>query len=163
MQTYSRPRPALAVLSSIVLGIACPPDATAQAAGGVPPVAAASDSSVAGGSETASPLRFEIPLVDKPCRTGTDDGTIVVCGRNEENARQRLPLHEEDPRRATNDGLPRAPNVFGIPDIGGVKVTGCFMRPCPPPVMPDINFAALPQAPEGSDADRIARGEIRAP
>jgi hypothetical protein len=28
--------------------------------------------------------------------------------------------------------------------------------------LPDINFRMLPPAPAGSDADRIAKGEIRA-
>lgn len=87
-----------------------------------------------------------------------------MCGTNPENARQRLPLPElREGAHATGDGLPRAPDVYGIRPLGGVTVNGCFLPPCPPPVMPQIDFAALPPPPAGSDADRIARGELRAP
>jgi len=98
------------------------------------------------------------------CDRAGPDGGIVVCGGREANEKERLPLRDQlESARATRDGLPRAPNVFGIGDIGGVTAKGCFLPPCPPPVMPDIDFAALPEAPADSDADKIARGEIRAP
>ncbi|MBX9884632.1 MAG: hypothetical protein K2X68_06635 [Novosphingobium sp.] len=99
----------------------------------------------------------------KTCEKAGPDGGIVVCGGREANDKERLPLRGElDSARSTNDGLPRAPNVFGIKH-GGTSITGCFLPPCPPPVMPDIDFTALPEAPPDSDADKIARGEIRAP
>jgi hypothetical protein len=100
----------------------------------------------------------------KKCEKAGPDGGIVVCGGREASDKERLPLRDElDSARATRDGLPRAPNVFGIGDIGGITAKGCFLPPCPPTVMPDIDFAALPEAPPDSDADKIARGEIRAP
>lgn len=108
--------------------------------------------------------RLLTPLRKPRCDENAADGAIVVCGNNGENARQRLPLRDQlDSARATADGLPRAPNMFGIGNLGGVSVRGCFLPPCPPAVMPDIDFAALPPAPAGSDADRIAKGEVRAP
>jgi hypothetical protein len=98
------------------------------------------------------------------CKESAGDGEIVVCGRRGANEKERLPLRDLlESARSTRDGVPHAPNVFGIGDIGGVKVRGCFLPPCPPPLMPDIDFAALPAAPAGSDADRIAKGEMRAP
>jgi hypothetical protein len=100
----------------------------------------------------------------KRCGGTGPDGGIVVCGGREASEKERLPLRDElESARATRDGLPRAPNVFGIGDIGGITAKGCFLPPCPPPAMPDIDFSALPEAPTDSDADRIARGEIRAP
>ncbi len=87
----------------------------------------------------------------------------MVCGGREASDRERLPLRDElESAHSTNDGVPRAPNVFGI-NHGGTSISGCFLPPCPPPVMPDIDFAALPEAPPDSDADKIARGEIKAP
>lgn len=103
------------------------------------------------------------PFKRERCIPSTGNG-IVVCAHNEENDRQKLPVpHEPDSSRQAGDGTPRAPNVHGIADIGGLTTKGCFLPPCPPPPMPIIDVSALPQAPEGSDADRIAKGEIRAP
>lgn len=52
------------------------------------------------------------------------------------------------------------------PDVAGggifrgkATVSGqCFIPPCPPPPALLIDVEALPEAPDGSDADRIARG-----
>ena len=57
-----------------------------------------------------------------------------------------------------NRGDPRTPDVFGIPNHGVVVARGCFIGPCPPPKALMIDIEALPEAPPGSDADRIARG-----
>ena len=51
-----------------------------------------------------------------------------------------------------------APDLFGIPNHGVVVARGCFIGPCPPPKALIIDIEALPEAPPGSDADRIARG-----
>jgi hypothetical protein len=40
----------------------------------------------------------------------------------------------------------------------GVTITGCIIPPCPPPPALIMDLEALPEAPAGSDADRIARG-----
>ncbi|BDI59672.1 hypothetical protein [Qipengyuania nanhaisediminis] len=42
----------------------------------------------------------------------------------------------------------------GAPTIGGL----CLIPPCPPEAAIMIDIEALPEAPPGSDADRIARG-----
>ncbi len=54
----------------------------------------------------------------------------------------------------------RAPDV-ATAYPGSVAATGCFIGPCPPPMPVLIDLAAIPEAPEGSDADLIARGEKR--
>ena len=44
---------------------------------------------------------------------------------------------------------------------GVVAARGCMIPPCPPPMPELIDLAAIPEAPPGSEADRIARGELR--
>lgn len=49
------------------------------------------------------------------------------------------------------------PGIFkGEPSIGGLCIPG--LQNCPPPPALIVDVTALPQAPPGSDADRIARG-----
>lgn len=49
------------------------------------------------------------------------------------------------------------PGIFtGPPTVSGL--CGFIFNPCPPPQPLLIDVAALPSAPEGSDADRIAKG-----
>ncbi len=88
---------------------------------------------------------------------GTISGEIVVCRQTGEDPANTFSSPEEARKRyaeaTANKNAPPPPNVFGIADgnfkigIGGV----------PPPALM-IDVAALPQAPAGSDADRIARG-----
>lgn len=88
------------------------------------------------------------------------DGTIVVCGGKEASERERLPLRgETDTAKSTDDGRPRAPSVSGLRDCS----RGCIgMGSAPAPVY-YFDIKALPAPPPGSDADRIAKGEIPAP
>jgi len=91
----------------------------------------------------------------------SEAGEIVVCGDN--GGDQRVaPTSETDPasleaRRALNNGVPRAPQF----DRGYCPSCKHFGR-VPPPVY-YVDVSALPQAPEGSDADKIAKGEAPAP
>ncbi|MFN3990424.1 MAG: hypothetical protein ACK4IS_09210 [Erythrobacter sp.] len=88
---------------------------------------------------------------------GTISGEIVVCRQIGEDPANTFSSPDEARKRyaeaTANKNAPPPPNVFGIGDgnfkigIGGV----------PPPALM-IDVAALPQAPAGSDADRIARG-----
>jgi hypothetical protein len=88
---------------------------------------------------------------------GQISGEIVVCRQTGEDPANTFSSPEEARKRyaeaTANKNAPPPPNVFGIADgnfkigIGGV----------PPPALM-IDVAALPQAPAGSDADRIARG-----
>lgn len=88
------------------------------------------------------------------------DGTIVVCGGKEASERERLPLRgETDTAKSTDDGRPRAPSVSGLRDCS----RGCLgLGGAPAPVY-YFDIKALPAPPPGSDADRIAKGEIPAP
>lgn len=88
------------------------------------------------------------------------DGTIVVCGGKEASDKERIPLRDEtDGAKSTDDGRPRAPNVSGLRDCS----RGCIgLGGVPAPVY-YFDIKALPAPPPGSDADRIAKGEIPAP
>lgn len=85
-------------------------------------------------------------------------GEIIVCRRDtgEEN---RLYDKESAQRRHAEKTQGQKPvDLFGIPDHGVAVARGCFIPPCPRPMPVLIDVAALPEAPPGSDADRIARG-----
>lgn len=96
------------------------------------------------------------------CRRDTDAGTIsgeiVVCAettRDDANALTgtRAETQKRYAQETMNKGRPAAPDLFGIPDNG----KGIGFGKVPPPAI-TVDFAALPAAPAGSDADRIARG-----
>ena len=100
-------------------------------------------------------------LTDKRCAPGNADATeIVVCAPRELHE-NRYPGREQlDSVQSTYDGLPRAPDLRPVYP-GPVVARGCFIPPCPPPKMIFIDVKALPEAPPGSDADLIARGEMK--
>jgi hypothetical protein len=91
--------------------------------------------------EEAAAINGEIVV----CKVRGNDGTGLTGNRA---ATQKRYAQE-----TMNKGRPPAPDMFGIPDNG--KGIG-FGKP--PPVAITVDFAALPTAPAGSDADRIARG-----
>jgi hypothetical protein len=100
------------------------------------------------------------PPQPQRCGVPASDGTIVVCGGKAASDKERLPLRDElESARSTKDGLPRAPNVSGMRDCS----RGCIGLGSAPVPMYYFDLKALPEAPPGSDADRIASGEIRAP
>ncbi|MDP3858347.1 MAG: hypothetical protein Q8Q73_11380 [Stagnimonas sp.] len=102
-------------------------------------------------------------LRDKRCVLGQADASeIVVCAPRDPD-KDRYPGREQlDSVQSTRDGIPRAPDF--VPKYPGVVVArGCFIPPCAPPPMIFIDVKALPQAPAGSDADLIAKGEIAQP
>jgi len=80
------------------------------------------------------------------CRQIADDGSNSLSG-NRKNAQKR---YAEETAFAD---VPRAPEAFGIPNHGNSIGFGSV----PPPALM-IDVTALPKAPAGSDADRIARG-----
>ncbi len=92
----------------------------------------------------------------------TTENVIVVCRRRIDQSQFRIRSDgaaEDAYAEATkfaND--PQAPELFGIANHGAVAARSCFIPPCPPPLAIIIDVEALPQAPPGSDADRIARG-----
>lgn len=109
------------------------------------------------------------PVETKACEdqadAGTISGEIIVCrqlGEKGDNyasgsrAAARKRYAEETAFKGENTSL----DVSG----GGIfrgpaTVSGtCLIPPCPPEAAILIDVEALPQAPAGSDADRIARG-----
>lgn len=104
------------------------------------------------------------PPPPKPRCAPQEGDIIVVCAEEQEQSQFRLrddARAEDDYARETQfEGDPQAPDVAG-PGIfrGKATVSGCIKGiNCPPPPAIDVDFSALPEAPPGSDADRIARG-----
>lgn len=85
------------------------------------------------------------------------DGTIVVCAK-------RLPPPRIDPSEEPTSGRPDSKMTgLGSPPIplrAGITFQICFLQKCPKKIY-YIDVSALPEAPPGSDADKIARGEMR--
>ncbi|MEO0590921.1 MAG: hypothetical protein AAFZ11_10220 [Pseudomonadota bacterium] len=89
---------------------------------------------------------------------GQISGEIIVCrrtGTSGENAlsESRAEAQKRYAEETAFQNAPRTPNVSGLPDNG----RGISVGKVPPPAL-IIDVEALPDAPEGSDADRIARG-----
>ena len=93
----------------------------------------------------------------KSCAPVTGD-EIVVCAR-EDGARYRVPSSaDSDPtsRAALRTGMPSAPQL----DRGSCKgQPNCIIGGYVPPPVYYIDLKAIPEAPEGSDADLVAKGE----
>lgn len=126
--------------------------AAAAAPAGVPPrinllvtvprdEASAADLRECRDDEEAAAINGEIVV----CRVRGNDGTGLTGTRAESQKRYA--------QETAFKGAPPPPDLFGIPDNG--KGIG-FGKP--PPVAITVDFAALPKAPAGSDADRIAQG-----
>ncbi|WP_209349206.1 hypothetical protein [Pontixanthobacter sp. CEM42] len=103
------------------------------------------------------------PPPPKPKCDPQEGDEIVVCAEEEDQSQFRVKSSSElDPtsEEAIKDGLPRAPDVGGAGIFKGpATVSGlCLVPPCPPPPALIIDVTALPEAPPGSDADRISRG-----
>ncbi|WP_128891583.1 hypothetical protein [Erythrobacter sp. HKB08] len=108
------------------------------------------------------------PEPEPECEEGEGD-EIVVCAQGPDDPEQhRLRSREEAQddyaARTMNRGNPQTPDpcgpncgIFSGPaTVGGL--CGIGLNPCPPPPAYFIDFSTLPEAPPGSDADRIARG-----
>lgn len=89
---------------------------------------------------------------------GTISGEIVVCRQVGDDGSNSLSGDRETAQKryaqeTAFKNAPPPPDMFGIPDNGkGIGFGGV-----PPPAV-FIDVEARPQAPAGSDADRIARG-----
>lgn len=86
-----------------------------------------------------------------------NENRIIICAPRQDT---KFRVQEGfDWRTVGHKGdTPRAPDLFGIPDHGVVAARGCFIGPCPPEQPIIIDLDAIPEAPPGSDADRVARG-----
>lgn len=128
------------------------------------------------GATGSPPERIDLTITRPPsvsteeaCRRQREaaivSGEIVVCGSAPAQD-QRLGSREEAQRRHAEETAFRddpatpdvaGPGIFrGPATVSGICVKGIFNCPRPPALMVDVT--KLPQAPPGSDADRIARG-----
>ena len=107
--------------------------------------------------------RATTDLRDKRCALGQADASEIVVCAPRDREKDRYPGRETlESVQSIRDGIPRAPDF--VPKYPGVVVArGCFIPPCPPPKMIFIDVKALPEAPAGSDADLIAKGEMKQP
>lgn len=126
----------------------------AQAANG------ASDSDRAIAERMMSAGRLTPDKSRSSCFRTVKQGEIVVCAP--EGDEQRVPsTAEDDPSspEALRDGRLHTPDVAGNGIFKG-KATASFGRVEAPYI---IDLSKIPLAPAGSDADKIAKGELRAP
>lgn len=126
-------------------------------------------------AQTGSPPeRIDLTITAPPVTRASEDqcrrdseaaivsGEIVVCGSRPRED-QRITSREEAQNRyaaATQGGSTpdvAGPGIFrGPPTFSGICVPGIFN--CPKAAAVFVDVTALPQAPPGSDADRIGRG-----
>jgi hypothetical protein len=155
--------------AAVVLAMMVSPFAQAQDAPNPPgpnparppaerPVPATAESMTARANAAYGPL---VPQRPKACGTQDKNGEIVVCAPD--NGKQwRIPsTTDSDPtsRQATRTGIPRAPQL----DRGSCKgkgQLGCIGigRAAAPMYM--IDLSTIPETPKGSDAEKIAKGEM---
>ncbi len=99
------------------------------------------------------------------CPEATAGTEIVVCARKQDDTEFRVKSTRElrpDSHQATYNGLPRAPNVHGIPTCAETGNPCIGFGKVPPPIY-YIDLTKIPVAPAGSDADKISKGELRQP
>jgi len=97
---------------------------------------------------------------------GQISGEIVVCRRIVDPADRFSGSYadwlKDYAERTQGIGAPAAPDVDGTGLPPGmtavVTINGCFIPPCPKPPALIIDVEGLPQAPVGTDADRLAQG-----
>lgn len=85
------------------------------------------------------------------CRRSRDDTATYGFDKKAWEERYAAETRGADPVDVAGPGIFR-----GAPTVGGLCIPG--LQKCPPPPAIVVDFAALPEAPPGSDADRIARG-----
>lgn len=110
----------------------------------------------------APPTRSTEEACKRQSEAAVVSGEIVVCGALPRED-QRITSREEAQNRYAEATKGRStpdvagPGIFrGPATVSGICVKGIFNCPRPPAVFVDVR--ALPQAPPGSDADRISRG-----
>ena len=106
-----------------------------------------------------SASRVTPDTVTRRCPQPERRGDIVVCADRPDEFRMPSTA-DSDPnsKEALDDGRLHTPDVSGggifkgKPTMGFGKVTVPYM----------IDLSSIPEAPEGSDADKVAKGEKRA-
>lgn len=157
--------------------------ATMLCAGSVPLLAQTRESIPEVASETSAPENGTIDILAEPglseidqrrieeCERQNDaatiSGEIVVCREivedtaqyysGDREAAQRRYAEETQYADALQTPDVAGPGIFrGPATVSGLCIPG--LQKCPPPPALIFDITALPEAPPGSDADRIARG-----
>lgn len=113
------------------------------------------------------PPAEEAPLEDCSAEqeAASISGEIIVCRRRSDGSQygyDKEAAQNRYARETMNAGDLRTPNVDGPGIFQGPATVGGLcgigLNPCPPPPAYIIDFSTLPDAPPGSDADRISRG-----
>ncbi|QKG71010.1 hypothetical protein [Erythrobacter mangrovi] len=113
------------------------------------------------------PPEADAPLEDCSAEqeAASISGEIIVCRRRSDGSRygyDKEGAQSRYARETMNEGDLRTPNVDGPGIFQGPATVGGLcgigLNPCPPPPAYIIDFSTLPDAPPGSDADRISRG-----
>ena len=144
--------PTLALALSFVLAGAV----QARDPGGSPAGYAVDDRAVAEALAAARQLYSRVP---HRCGIAGPPGEITVCAPGD-SARWRVPgTSDSDPdaKAARDTGVPQAPDFSGGSCRGR---PGCSIGGWAPPPVYMIDLATLPPPPAGSDAERVARGEM---
>ncbi len=107
----------------------------------------------------------ELRQCERESEAALISGEIIVCAQLGEDSSNYYSGDRDAARKRYAEetafaGDIRAPDVAGDGIFRGpATVSGqCFIPPCPKPPALIIDIEALPEAPPGSDADRIARG-----
>jgi len=115
--------------------------------------------------QRAAPTQAEIRQCEEEIDAATVTGEIIVCRRLGEDPNNYYSGSRQDATRRYAEetafaGDILAPDVAGAGIFRGPATVGgiCFIPPCPKDRALIIDVEALPEAPPGSDADRIARG-----
>lgn len=124
-----------------------------------PAIAQVSDGDRAIAEKMMSAGRVTPDEVTKRCPAPERRGDIVVCAqRPDEHRMPSTADSDPDSKEALDDGRLHPPDVAGggifkgKPTMGFGKVAVPYM----------IDLSTIPEAPKGSDADRIGKGEMRA-
>lgn len=130
--------------------------------GGAPVVAQQSDTAPA---KVVGPQAYGPAAPAKRCNPNERgrNGEIVVCGKSDD-AEFRVKSSAEndaDSREANDDGQLHAPD-FGTSCKKNPEKGPCIKFGSTPEPAYMIKFEDLPDTPEGSDADKIAKGEKKA-
>ncbi|MGB3711983.1 MAG: hypothetical protein WA985_09865 [Erythrobacter sp.] len=164
----------LALTSSALLGSPLLAQNEPDTPDAASPAAEMPDESVS--QETAVPSRTVIDLtvtvprdesdrlLEEDCVEANDAATvsneIVICRRRGEGTDGSWNREEWERDYAARTQGSQPVDVAGAGIFRGpATVSGlCLIPPCPPEAALMIDVEALPEAPEGSDADRISRG-----
>lgn len=88
-----------------------------------------------------------------------DPDTIVVCREWEDGERYTFDSPVEADIGVTGSGVPRAPDVFGMPPCSSYTVCVGGLGSVPPPAIM-VDFSQLPETPPDSEAARLYDGPV---